>query len=251
MKKLLTLFLVLAAPQLFAQYSLGPDSERHDGVPKGEVTKYTWTSKIFPGTTRDYWIYVPAEYDPSKPACVMVIQDGGGWVRDDGSWRAPVVFDNLIYQKAMPVTIGIFINPGVLNARSETQQNRYNRSYEYDALGDRYARFLIEEILPEVAKKYNLSKDPNDYGIGGSSSGGAAAFTAAWNRPDAFRRVLSFIGSFTDLRGADYLPRADSQDGAEAAARFPAGRQQRPEYLFRKLVFVGPVDGFGARIRGL
>src|SRR5882724_6202623 len=105
----------------------------------------------------------------------------------------------------IPVTIGVFINPGVLPAASPSQQNRYNRSYEYDALGDRYARFLIEEILPEVGKRFNLSKDPNDYALAGSSSGGIAAFNAAWNRPDVFRRVLSFIGSYANLKGGDTL----------------------------------------------
>jgi enterochelin esterase-like enzyme len=151
-------------------------------------------------------VYVPAQYDASKPACVMIFQDGGGYIKDDGGWRVPLVFDNLIQQKAMPVTIGIFINPGVLNALSPNQQNRFNRSYEYDGLGGRYAEFLVDEILPEVGKKLNLSKDPNDYGIAGSSSGGIAAFTAAWNPPDAFRRVLSFVGSYTNLRGGDIDP---------------------------------------------
>jgi len=136
----------------------------------------------------------------------MIFQDGGGFVKEDGAWRVPVVFDNLIAQKAMPVTIGIFINPGVLKALSADQQDRFNRSYEYDALGGRYAKFLLEEILPEAGKKLNLSKDPSDYAIAGSSSGGIAAFTAAWNRPDAFRRVLSFIGSYTNLRGGDIYP---------------------------------------------
>lgn len=199
--------LLLAAGCLSAaDYPLGPDSERHPGVPRGTVTAYTWTSKIFPGTVRDYWVYVPAQYDASKPACVTIFQDGGGYIKDEGEWRVPVVFDNLIQQKAIPVTIGIFINPGVLKARSPNQQDRFNRSYEYDALGGRYAQFLLDEILPEVARKYNLSTNPDDRAIAGASSGGSAAFTAAWNRPDAFHRVLSFIGSFTNLRGADIYP---------------------------------------------
>jgi gluconolactonase len=198
-------FLLFASCALTAaeDYPLGPDSERHAEVPKGAVTKYTWTSKIFPGTVRDYWVYVPAQYKADKAACVMIFQDGGGDIAEDGRWRVPVVFDNLIHKHEMPVTIGIFINPGVLPARSDGQQARYNRSFEYDALGDRYARFLIEEILPEVGKQYKLSSDPNDRAIAGSSSGGIAAFTAAWNRPDAFHRVLSFIGSFTNLRGGE------------------------------------------------
>ena len=198
--------MVLSAAHLCADdYTLGPDSQRQQNVPQGTVTKYSWRSKIYPGTVRDYWIYVPAQYKPDKPACVMVFQDGGGFVSDDGSWRSAIVFDNLINKGEMPVTIGIFINPGILPALSPSQQNRYNRSYEYDALGDRYARFLIEEMLPEVGQRYNLSKDPNDYAIAGSSSGGIAAFSAAWNRPDQFHRVLSFIGSFTNVRGGDQL----------------------------------------------
>jgi gluconolactonase len=188
------------------EYTLGPDSERQPGVPKGAVTRHEWTSKLYPGTKRNYAVYVPAQYNASKPACVTIFQDGGGFASETGGWRVPIVFDNLIHHGAMPVTIGIFIDPGILPARSPDKQNRYNRSYEYDALGDLYARFLLEEILPEVAKDFNLSANPNDRAIAGSSSGGIAAFVAAWERPDSFRRVLSFIGSYTNLRGADILP---------------------------------------------
>ena len=183
------------------EYKYGPDSERQPNIPKGTVTKHTWTSKIFPGTVRDYWVYVPVQYNAANTAAVMIFQDGGGFAAETGSWRTPIVLDNLIHKREMPVTIGIFINPGVLPALSADQQARHNRSFEYDALNDRYARFLIEEILPEVSKTYKLSADPNDRGIAGSSSGGIAAFMAAWNRPDAFRRVISFIGSYTNLRG--------------------------------------------------
>ena len=200
------LLLLVLSTTLFAEdYVLGPDSQRQPGVPKGSVTKYSWTSKIYPGTVRDYWIYVPAQYQQDRPACVMIFQDGGHMVDDSGGWRAAIVLDNLIHKHEIPVTIGIFIAPGVLPAPSPNQQNRYSRSFEYDALGDRYARFLIEEILPEVGSRYRLSKNPNDYALAGSSSGGIAAFNAAWNRPDAFRRVLSFIGSFTSLRGGEEL----------------------------------------------
>jgi gluconolactonase len=202
-----TVILLLSAASLFAEeYKLGPDSQPQPAVPKGTVTQHTQTSKIYPGTVRDYWVYVPAQYKPEKPACVMIFQDGGGIVGEKGTWRASVVFDNLIAKDQMPVTIGIFINPGILPALTPNQQDRFNRSFEYDALGDRYARFLLEEILPEVAKKYNLSTDPNDRAIAGSSSGGIAAFTAAWERPDSFRRVLSFIGSYTNLRGGSVYP---------------------------------------------
>jgi len=207
MTKTIAMALWLAASLAGADdYVLGPDSLPKPGVPKGKVTQHTWTSRIFPGTTRDYWVYAPAQYDGSKPACVMVFQDGAGNVSETGSWRVPTVFDNLIQEKSMPVTIGIFIDPGVLPARGPSQQARYNRSYEYDGLGDRYARFLLEEILPEVSKEFKLSSDPNDRAIAGASSGGIAAFTTAWERPDAFGRVLTFIGSFTDLRGGDVYP---------------------------------------------
>ncbi|MGH9470684.1 MAG: SMP-30/gluconolactonase/LRE family protein [Terriglobia bacterium] len=190
-----------------AQYKLGRDSQRQPGVPRGTVTHYTWnTSTIFPGTVRDYWVYVPAEYDSKNPACVMVFQDGGGFVRENGAARVPIVFDNLIHAHEMPVTIGIFINPGVLPAPSARQRARYNRSFEYDSLGDRYARFLLDEILPQVSKRYNLSTNPNAHAIAGSSSGGICAFTVAWTHPEAFRRVLSFVGSFTDLRGGGVYP---------------------------------------------
>jgi sugar lactone lactonase YvrE/enterochelin esterase-like enzyme len=200
--------LAAAAPLLAQEeYKQGPDSFRQPGVPKGNVTQHSWTSKIFPGTIRDYWVYVPSQYDAAQPACVMVFQDGGGMVREEGAgFKVPVVFDNLIHKKEMPVTIGIFVNPGVLPAAHPDAMGRYNRSIEYDGLGDRNARFLIEEILPEVGKSYTLSKDPNRYAIAGSSSGGIAAFTVAWSRPDRFRRVLSFIGSFVNLRGGQGYP---------------------------------------------
>ena len=188
------------------EYPLGPDSQRQAGVPQGTVTKHSWTSKIFPGTVRDYWVYVPAQYDSKMPACVMVFQDGHCYVSEDGRARIPIVFDNLIAKHDMPVTIAILIDPGTLKAAAPGQMDRVNRSYEYDGLGDRYARFLLDEILPEVAKHYNLSANPNDRAISGASSGGICSFTVAWTHPEAFRRVLSFIGSFADLRGGDIYP---------------------------------------------
>ena len=112
--------------------------------------------------------------------------------------RVPIVFDNLIAKHEMPVTIAIMINPGVMKGLAPGQADRTNRSYEYDGLSDRYARFLLSEILPEVAKHYNLSTNPNDRAICGASSGGICSFTVAWTHPEAFRRVLSFIGSFAD-----------------------------------------------------
>ncbi|MFN7993363.1 MAG: SMP-30/gluconolactonase/LRE family protein [Bryobacteraceae bacterium] len=203
----LLLLLVLPMMLFSEDYTLGPDSQRKPGVPQGKVTRYSWNeSRVYPGSERDYWVYVPAQYHPDHPAAVMIFQDGGGYVKEDGAWRTPIVLDNLIAGGGMPVTIGIFINPGVFPASSPARQARYNRSFEYDGLGDRYARFLVEEILPEVGKTYNLSNDPNDRAVAGSSSGGICAFTAAWNRPDAFHRVLSFVGSYTNLRGGDVYP---------------------------------------------
>jgi enterochelin esterase family protein len=180
-------------------YKLGPDSTEQPGVPKGKVTKHSWTSQIFPGTTRDYWVYVPSQYDAAKPACVMVFQDGEGYLNPKGQFRVPIVFDNLIARKEMPVTIGIFINPGRLERGS-------NRSFEYDTLSDQYARFLEKEILPEVSKDFNLRTDAEGRAIGGISSGGICAFTVAWERPDLFGKVLSHVGSFTNIRHGDTYP---------------------------------------------
>ncbi len=200
-----TLFAFVAVLLHAQEYPLGPDHNRHPGVPVGKVTKYTLSGKVYPGTTRDYWVYVPAQYQAAKPAAVMVVQDGGGWINETGRFRAPIVFDNLIHQGQMPITIGIFVNPGVLPSLTPDGQDRFNRSFEYDAMTDRYARFLAEDLLPAVAAKYNLSQSPNDRAIAGSSSGASAALIAAWNRPDQFSRVISFIGSFTNLRGAQTL----------------------------------------------
>ncbi len=176
-------------------------------VPKGEVTKYTIEgSKVFPGTVRDYWVYVPKQYDPAKPACLHVNQDGI-------QFNAPAVFDELIHKGEMPVVIGVFVMHGRVKATSDRAIDRFNRSYEYDGLGDNYARFLLEELLPDVEKKaatdgrpIRLSRDGNDRSIAGSSSGAIAAFTAAWERPDAFRRVFSAIGTYVGLRGGNDYP---------------------------------------------
>jgi gluconolactonase len=185
----------------------GPHVDDAPSVPKGEVTKHSFAeSKVFPGTVRDYWVYVPKQYDPAKPACVWVNQDGI-------QFNAPMVFDQLIHAKEMPVTIGVFVRPGVVKAPSDKALDRFNRSYEYDGLSDAYARFLLDEFLPEVEKQstadgrpIRLSKDGNDRAIGGSSSGAICAFTAAWERPDAFRRVFSAIGTYVGLRGGNNYP---------------------------------------------
>ncbi len=188
-------------------YKLGDDSLPQAGVPQGAVEKFTFkNSKVFPGTERDYWVYVPKQYNPAKPAALMVFQDGGGYQSTNGSFRSPVVMDNLIAKKAMPVTIGVFINPGNVPPAEPGQKGRSNRSYEYDSLGDAYARFLLEELLPEVEKKWNITKDPAGRCTVGISSGGIAAFTVAWERPDSFGKVISHIGSFTNIRGGHVYP---------------------------------------------
>jgi len=167
-------------------YSVHPDSVERSDVPKGKLTqKEPWKSKIFDGTTRDWWVYVPAQYKDDEPACVMVFQDGG-----DPKNYVPTVFDNLIAKKEMPVTVGIFIQPGTF-ANKES-----NRSFEYTTLSDQYARFLLEEILPEVEKSVKLRHDGNSRAIAGSSSGGICSWTVAWERPDEFRKVLSWVGWF-------------------------------------------------------
>lgn len=211
-----TIFLPLICGILFTftsaacgadDYKLGPDSQASPDVPQGELKSYTWDqSRIYPGTRREYQVYVPQQYDPSKPAALMVFQDGGGYANRNGAWRVPNVFDNLIHRGEMPVTIGVFVNPGVTPSGNDAAQDRFNRSLEYDAVSDRYARFLVEELLPEVVKEYSITADPNLRAIGGASSGAIAAFGVAWHRPDQFRRVFSTIGTYVGLRGGDVYP---------------------------------------------
>ncbi|MDE3149163.1 MAG: SMP-30/gluconolactonase/LRE family protein [Acidobacteriota bacterium] len=204
---LLPLLLVISATWLPAQstYALGPDSQPQPGVPKGTVTKYILKpGKFYPGTPHHFAVYVPAQYDASKPTPFMIFLDGSGALGN--GVRVPVVFDNLIAKHEIPPMIGIFIDPGILPAVSDKDQNRYERIFEYDSLSGRFAQFLLEELIPEVAKKYNLSKNPDDRGLSGVSTGAVGAFMTAWNRPDQFHRVLSFIGTYVAMKGADSLP---------------------------------------------
>ena len=187
-------------------YKFGPDSEIHPDVPKGKVIKSRVKSEVFPGTERDMWIYVPAQYDDKTPASVMVFQDGGSYVNEKGQFCTTLVFDNLIHQKKMPVTVGIFLNPGDIPASDGKGKGRSNRSFEYDTLSPQYATFLEKEILPMVGKEYKLRQDAAGRAIGGISSGGICAFTVAWERPDLFGKVLSHVGSFTNIRGGDAYP---------------------------------------------
>ena len=217
------------APALFAQdnnsnkpekpkpreYPLGTESQRHQGIPRGTVTKHTHKSEVFGGTIREYYVYVPAQYDLDgfDKAAVMVFQDGHAYVGEEGQFRTPIVFDNLISRGEMPVTIGIFINPGWFAEKLDKPQGwkapkgiGSNRSVEYDSLTADYATFLETEILPAVGKKYRLTDDPDRRAICGISSGGICAFTVAWERPDLFRKVLSHVGSFTNIRGGNVYP---------------------------------------------
>ncbi len=185
-------------------YPIPAEAQKQEGVPEGQISgPFQLESKIYPGTKRRYWLYVPQQITPDKPACTLIVQDGLS--RAEG-WRLPQICDNLIHANEMPPTIGIFVEPGVVPAVTEQGQPRFNRSFEYDSLGDTYARFLLEELLPEVSKSHNLSTDPNDRALAGASSGGICAFNAAWERPDAFRRVICTIGTFVGLRGGHELP---------------------------------------------
>ena len=192
-----------AAPRQPGDYPLTADSLPQPGVPKGRLEgPLEFHSRIIPNTVRRYWVYVPAQYTGDKPANVLVFQDGQRATNPDGSLRVPTVLDNLIGRGELPVTIGIFITPGNTSERYPDDlgmRNPNHRADEYDALDDTYARFLIEEMLPEVGKRYRLTSDPAQRAIGGTSSGAICAFTVAWQRPDAFRNVISMIGSYTSI----------------------------------------------------
>lgn len=179
-------------------YAIDPDTVENPSVPKGKVTQMPpFRSKVFEGTERDWWVYVPAQYSPDKPACVMVWQDGGGAVK----WVS-TTYDNLIAKGQLPVTVCVFVNPGVFpDRKSANGTPASNRSVEYDTLSDKYVRMITEEILPEVEKTTKLRHDPQSRAIAGGSSGGICAFTAAWERPNEFGKVLSWIGSFVNLQG--------------------------------------------------
>jgi enterochelin esterase family protein len=181
-------------------------------VPKGEIKgPFTLPSQAYPGTQHTYWIYVPAQYDASVPAGLMIFNDGQAFMNPEGDMRAQNVMDNLIYRREIPVMMGVFINPGRRPDQPEPNLKEWgdrttNRPTEYNTLDDKYARVIVDELLPVLYKDYNISKDPERHGIGGSSSGAIAAFTVAWERPNHFRKVLSNVGSFTNLRGGDAYP---------------------------------------------
>jgi gluconolactonase len=187
-------------------YPVDPAQQTHADVPKGEVFQFDLNqSKIYPDTKRTIWVYVPAEYDSAKPACLYVDMDGI-------QFGAPTVFDYLIHTGEMPVTIGVFISSGTL-MKDDKDALRYDRSHEFDAMNNNFVDFLLTEVLPEVESKktkdgraIHFSKDANDHAIAGASSGAICAFTAAWQRPDVFSRVYSSIGTYVSMRGGDQYP---------------------------------------------
>ena len=199
-------------PNPNSQYRLGPDSMPQEGVPKGEIRgPYHIQSNAYPGTQHTYWVYVPAQYDPAIPTALMVFQDGQAFKDENGDLRAQNVMDNLIYRREIPVMISVFINPGRTAEQPEPTPADWgdrttNRGTEYNTPDDKYARVVTEELMPVINKEYNISKDPEMRGIGGSSSGAIAAFAVAWERPNEFRKVLSNVGSFTDIRGGYVYP---------------------------------------------
>ena len=199
--------LALTLTFLVATNALAQSASTNPSTPTGETHKYSFSSThIFPGTTRDYWIYIPRQYNPAKPACLLVDQD-------NIQFKSPQVFDRLIAASQMPITIAVYVAPGRVKAPTTRALDRFNRSYEFDGLSDDYVRFLLEELLPDAESKtaedgrpFHFSKNPNDRAIIGSSSGAIAAFTAAWHRPDSFSRVFSAIGTYVDLRGGNIYP---------------------------------------------
>jgi enterochelin esterase-like enzyme len=188
-------------------YKLGPDSLPQDGVPKGKlIGPTTLPSQVFPGIAHTYWVYVPAQYDGSKPAALMVFQDGQAFIAPNGDVHAPNVLDNLIWRREIPLMVAVFVDPGKTADAPEPNPRNWGdittiRPQEYQQLGDKYARVVVDELLPAITGTYNISPDPDMHGMAGASSGGIAAFTVAWERPNAFHKVISIVGSFTHIRG--------------------------------------------------
>lgn len=188
------------------RYAYGPDSVVRSGVPAGETIALDWSdSTIYPGTSRTFWIHVPARYDPAEPAGLMVFQDGWWYLDPELEVRGGIVLDNLIHRGDIPVTIGVFVDPGAF-ADGEDTDARKNRNLEYDAFDDRYVIFLRREIIPQVTARYPVTDDPERWGICGGSSGGNGAVTAAWHRPDRFRRVIGYLSSFAQMPGGNPYP---------------------------------------------
>ncbi len=194
----------------------GPLSYLQPGVPSGTLTgPITHTSKIYDGMQSEYWVYAPAEYDPKTPAALMVFQDGEWYIDRNGNIPVLDAIDNLIAEKKIPVMICVFIRPGDISGSPgtptynfvKTHSEKWERTMQdamrstlYDTVSDRYVRFLRDEVLAEVSAKYNIRKDAYSRAITGLSSGGICSFNAAWQIPDQFSRVISWIGSFEGIQ---------------------------------------------------
>jgi len=201
-----------AAPNPDTFYKLGPDSLEQENVPKGQMRgPFTLPSTAYPGTQHTYFVYVPAQYNVETAASLMIFNDGQAFMAPTGNLRAHNVLDNLIFRREIPVMIAVFINPGRRPDQPEPTPQEWgdrttNRPDEYNSLNDKYARVIVDELMPALYNDYNISRDPNQHGIGGASSGAIAAFTVAWERPNDFRKVLSIVGSFTNIRGGHAYP---------------------------------------------
>jgi len=209
------------------------------GVKQGTLTpKLTISSYIYDDMKADYWIYVPAGYDPSVPAALMVFQDGEAYIHREHESQPLNVIDNLIALKKIPMMVCVFVNPGKLEGPAGNPTYEFIKAYGekwhrtlddsmrstlYDTVSDRYARFLRDELLPQVAAKYPLRKDAYSRAITGLSSGGICSFNAAWQMPDQFSRVITWIGSFTSIQWKETMGLTDGgQDYAEKVLREPA-----------------------------
>lgn len=189
-------------------------AQRNNPVPKGKVTKHTITNLLIYDIQlyREYYLYVPAQYDGTSEAALMVFQDGWIFADEEDPYvkenqYAPDILDSLIHEGKMPITIGVFVNPGHIDENyPKNRMENSKRSEEYDELSDRYVSFLANTLIPEIAKDYRITTDPKLKAIGGFSSGGICAFTAAWHRPDFFGKVLSFNGSYVNIRGGHEYP---------------------------------------------
>jgi enterochelin esterase family protein len=214
-------------------YEDAPETHPKPGVPKGTVKAMgTFNSKILANTQREWWMYIPAQYRPESPAAVMVFQDGSGHTNlIDPKIYVPTTFDNLIAAGDMPVTVAIFITPGTI---TDAQGQRNNRSVEYDTVSDTYVRFLIDEMLPEAEKTVKLRHDGASRAITGYSSGAVASFSAAWNRPNEFGKVLVWVGSFQNL--------AAGESGIAGAHNYPALIRRNPGKPIRVFIQGGTRD---------
>ncbi len=216
----------------------GPLSYLQPGVPTGKLSeKVIHTSRIYDGMKSEYWIYVPARYDPKTPAALMVFQDGGWYIDRDGNIPVLDAIDNLIAEKKIPVMICVFINPGDIGDSPGAPTYNFVKDFSekwdrtlkdsmrstlYDTVSDRYVRFLRDEVLAEVGAKYNLRKDAYSHAITGLSSGGICSFNAAWQMPDVFSRVLSWIGSFASIQWKENPANSDGgQDYPDKILREP------------------------------